>query len=873
MAKKKDDGIDKAYEKMIKNMLEQLEEQSPGIISEMNDRIEERKEGNGPLVLDELTEFESNKHEVPKKKPRDFKTLPSYVDFWNNYDGMLLSEEYDQFTKGCERHVKDKNRLAADINMFIESVPVFYSDKGILGSENIQMIAAAIAKYKLDACKLPLLGLLRCEDFVIKDCFTDDESTAMNIFAELCHEYLDELFDIATDDNVMPYARGIAIAAIAKSQKYSPKDVLLITGLLRKVIETYRERAKADRKVSVALIRATSLIAARMHVKTLLPLIQETYKKLRISSKGCGAISKVEQIMDDEEKHLGVDETIVENLERLIEFQTRFDFNFDEDEDEDEFDDEEYFDDYEDIDNEWDDDKDWEDDKEFDDRTDSLFKMPELKLSDLMKVNLTGGKLRILGEDFAKAHPKGLATTTDMEYIAFANGIVKRISNLYPDLENLDIKTIAMKCTLYFEDVIADAGIWRSFTETMRKMYGKPLPFYKVDETNYYTDEPNLEDVKLLVWLARLNSHKNVVANPENVAIMHIAEVIYDYMDEMFEKMPINEALADFFHEAKFINDFYETRDVLKWAYLGSYLSSTTKALELLIDAYNTYKDKIHEDPFYLVESVVTFENEIGPLGLMAKDWVGMILESNGKKKEAEIVREMDGKFTVNHITSRGDNLFNMCTIKRPDGFAMDISKKNLDAFAHDQHDYFLGSLVKFHNDWYLNGISFWDGNLKNRFEEVSKEEETKRNRRINDYNKVVKQNGGSQVFYFKDFDSTMQFVKKDLDINTNDFQLPKDINFKQKNWVVFLPSEKDQMAFCPNAASIVCDPRNPMYDEKKAMDDYLQLPLDVPYTFAVYLMEHNLLPHAGFVHQHDKKIGEKQFRENYDFVLRCLNN
>ena len=52
MAKKKDDGIDKAYEKMIKNMLEQLEEQSPGIISEMNDRIEERKEGNGPLVLD-----------------------------------------------------------------------------------------------------------------------------------------------------------------------------------------------------------------------------------------------------------------------------------------------------------------------------------------------------------------------------------------------------------------------------------------------------------------------------------------------------------------------------------------------------------------------------------------------------------------------------------------------------------------------------------------------------------------------------------------------------------------------------------------------------------------------------------------------------
>ena len=73
-----------------------------------------------------------------------------------------------------------------------------------------------------------------------------------------------------------------------------------LVGLLRKVIETYRERAKADRKVSVALIRATSLIAARMHVKTLLPLIQETYKKLRISSKGCGAISKVEQIMDDE---------------------------------------------------------------------------------------------------------------------------------------------------------------------------------------------------------------------------------------------------------------------------------------------------------------------------------------------------------------------------------------------------------------------------------------------------------------------------------------------------------------------------------------------------------------------------------------------
>ena len=45
----------------------------------------------------------------------------------------------------------------------------------------------------------------------------------------------------------------------------------------------------------------------------------------------------------------------------------------------------------------------------------------------------------------------------------------------------------------YYQDVIADAGIWRSFVEAHKHLYGTPLPFYDCDGDDYIEYELNLQ--------------------------------------------------------------------------------------------------------------------------------------------------------------------------------------------------------------------------------------------------------------------------------------------------------------------------------------------------------------------------------------------
>ncbi len=847
---------------MFADMLSQLGELSPELLDDFMKGVQKQQSGEGSNVLSELMEFHSNKHAVPEERMDDYR-LPDYVDFWDCYAQEDLQGDYAEFMEQCEKHSKKKKQLAADINLFLESVPVSYKEGyEYISNIQIQMVAAAIVKYGLADCLPPLLNLLRCEDNVISDCFMDDEAMAIEIYAQLCHTHLDDLLTIATDGNVHPFARGIAIGALARSISYTPQGSLLIQGMLRKVIDVYVGRAKTDRKVSVALIRATALCVARMDLFGFLPLLQSVYKKLRISGKGIGALSKVEKLMDRGIVDLGHKESLTERLENFLEFQKMFQMPDGEDYDDEDYDDE----DYDDFDGD-----DFDFDFSDDDEGTKGPKLPEIKVSDIRNARLTNGKLQILGNDFVTAHPKGLPTTTDQEYIRFANGIVERLGNFSHDFTPLDVKTLAMKCTLYFEDVIADAGIWRSFVEKHRAMYGKPLPFHHVDEDDYYPDEPNLADVKLLVWLSRIDSHRMGVANPENKALMDLAETIYDYMDEMFEQMPVNQALADYFHKAEFTSDFFTMRDALKWTFMSSYLSSTTVALEHLVERANLYMSHMPEHAFYHAESTVIYDFPIGPLHLLAKDWLAMILQSNGKTEEAACISEIEGQETINQVVTRGDDLFGSYTIKRPDGSVMELSEKNFKELTLADNSYFSACMVKYHNDWYLSGTNSVGDKLKSGFDQRAEQAKAMKNIGIPNFDKLVKDNGGSQLFYFKDYDAMMKFCRSKLKVDPSQAQLPSGFSSKKKNWTIFLPAKDKGILMFPESAQYIKDDNNPFYSAKKAEADNLSFPVTAPYVFARYLMDHDLLPMAGFNHAVDLRLGRKQFHDNYDFVLRCL--
>lgn len=855
---KNDDKI----EKLMAEMLERIGEMSPDLLEDVMQGFEKRIAGEGHEVLDDLRDFESNKHDVPTESISDM-TLSYYVDFWDYYEDKHPDEDYEEFMEECKDRSRKNSKLAKDINAFLRSIPVYYADDYTLISHQIWMVAAAIQKYDLKACHKPLMDVLRCEDIVIQDIFMDDELGSMNLYADICHEHLAELFNLATDDRVMPYARGVAIGALAKSAIYSLKDTLLIVKYLRQIIEIYCMRAKTDRKVSVELIRATSLIAAKMRMEILMPLISETYRKLRISKKGIGALSRVEEIMKEGDEPFMRKESIVKYFEDFLEFQRMIGNPYNNEEDYNDDDNDEY----DKYDDEYDDDDDYDG---YNNRR--TVNEDRYNIDQLRKVNIINGKVKIVGQNLVDAHPKGISTTTDMDYIKFANGIVKRITGFAVDLTNLDVWTIALKCTLYFEDVIADVGIWRSFVETMRKMYGKPLPFYKVDDKNYYSDEPNYEDVLLLLWLSRLDSHTSGIANPENPVLTNMAKVIYDYMEEMFETMPINEALVGYFHEAAFMHDFYTARDAVKWAYLSSYISCTTKGVSYMIDQANGFYDVYGEEAFYQAESTVIYTNRIGPLGLYAKDWLAMILEANGKTSEAQIIRDITGTCTACHLKERTADSFGNYTLEKPDGTLIEMNKEEFDIIRGEAKtvDYLYGCMIKFDGKWYLSGMSSWNNRFKEGYDEMTENQKKLKKASASSNDKLKKKNGGSPLLYFKDTESMTKFVTKEAGLRLQDINLPL---FAESHsyWLVYIPDAGKNMLFVPDIARYICDPNNPFYDDEEAKDEQLSISLNVPYVLSTYLFEHDMLPHAGFNCVDGAEKGKTQVHENYDFIVRCL--
>ena len=63
------------------------------------------------------------------------------------------------------------------------------------------------------------------------------------------------------------------------------------------------------------------------------------------------------------------------------------------------------------------------------------------------------------------------------------------------------IERACLALTGYYQDVICDAGLWRSFIDRNRAMYRRTLPFYEVGD-DYMDYELNFVDVQFMLWYA-----------------------------------------------------------------------------------------------------------------------------------------------------------------------------------------------------------------------------------------------------------------------------------------------------------------------------------------------------------------------------------
>ena len=483
--------------------------------------------------------------------------------------------------------------------------------------------------------------------------------------------------------------------------------------------------------------------------------------------------------------------------------------------------------------------------------------------------------LNITIQDIKARHPRGVNSPTDFYYMSLANRLltISGQSLMSTELTQDMRQRIALCVTLYFEDVICDSGIWRSFIAKNHELYDRRLPFYDTPD-DYQPDEPYLEDVKLVVWDAIMTFKYKSVVNPENIGLAQLAEQLFYVIDSEFERAPVNEALADYFRECRFMNDFYHMRDALKFFVLSCYLTNGRHIegyLEYQIDSAMKFIDQ-PDLAYYEAECVMAWQYRIGPLALFPEEWLGMALRAVGRTDEANDVESIKWRDYEPYLLEQYDD--EGFTLRSIDDERLRLTYYNMaqkDDRTVRKHDFAMAMFANYRGEWYLNGPASW-GNGERVFNEVRDSTQKSHNNDLSNYEEVVKKNDGSPLFYYKDTKEAMSFMRQ---VTGAPFkgQLPKEWDEKDKNVVLYLSPTRHIFAIAPGAAECICDPRNPYYDKQKASERALLLVVqnDVPGEMLHYLIANNMLPDACLKSTVSAEHGRQLMQQNIDFFARTL--
>ena len=90
----------------------------------------------------------------------------------------------------------------------------------------------------------------------------------------------------------------------------------------------------------------------------------------------------------------------------------------------------------------------------------------------------------------------------------------------------------------YYQDVVADSGLWRSFTMMHERMYGTPLPFYG-RSADYVDYELNVDDLRFVIWYTIEGlTFDNGRLSPLDREVERAAREFFKVLNECYEEAP-----------------------------------------------------------------------------------------------------------------------------------------------------------------------------------------------------------------------------------------------------------------------------------------------------------------------------------------------
>lgn len=239
-------------------------------------------------------------------------------------------------------------------------------------------------------------------------------------------------------------------------------------------------------------------------------------------------------------------------------------------------------------------------------------------------------------------------TATDRYYFNLTNRLIEiaEKDSLVNGLHDSLIERAALCVIGYFQDMIADAGLWHGFTDECRRLYGTPVPFYKVSD-QYVDYELNREDVGFMVWYAIAMYSDDRCIYPFASNIVALADAWYNVLEEVYDESPVPEG----YHLAHEL-DVYAEEDhemILKlgsWLFLHSWLLRPAFALTAnQIVAEMVEAGKNNEEIASTIQEAVKHQ-PTGPLAFYLGEWVHLTINHKlSKRKEKKDEKETHPAF------------------------------------------------------------------------------------------------------------------------------------------------------------------------------------------------------------------------------------
>lgn len=248
--------------------------------------------------------------------------------------------------------------------------------------------------------------------------------------------------------------------------------------------------------------------------------------------------------------------------------------------------------------------------------------------------------MEITAKDFMLKQPNyPQVAESDNYYMVLAGRLAKMWDNsrLLMNVDDEVRRDVVLAVTGYFQDVVADAGIWRSFSMMCNELYGRPVPFFDRPD-DYIDSELNEVDLRFMVWYV-IDSESETPGHlsPHDPGLERLAHLFFNLLDAVYEDAPtpVEYKMAmdvDFNDE----QDTEKAYDLSHWLFWNCYFlrPAATSTLRMaaakaqeIINAYPD-KDEVQQHLLEMNRSIMV-ENTTGPLSLSIGEWMELIV--NGK--------------------------------------------------------------------------------------------------------------------------------------------------------------------------------------------------------------------------------------------------